>query len=106
MPGPLVKGLPQELGTGPAEMNPLALAAAPLHRRNATEGLQFAGAVEALPLRAQRRDQSGLQGRASSRQGSHYRQLRVHRRDRRDLPVQGKAAMWVRSTLMRSSSAR
>src|SRR5260370_33520333 len=68
MPGPLVKGLPHKLGTGPAEVNPLALAATPPYRCNPAGGLQLAGAAKTLPLGSQSGDHPWCHHLAASRQ--------------------------------------
>src|SRR5437764_12469461 len=61
--GPLVKRLPQKLGTSPAPMHPVLLAATGEGWCNPTIGLQFAGAGVAVALRAECGNQSRRQGR-------------------------------------------
>src|ERR1017187_8911110 len=104
MPGPLVKGLPQELRRGPTEMNPLALAAALLHRRDATEGLQFAGTGKALPLGASAAINRGSM--AAPAPGKEATNCNYGCTAAVAAISRSKAAMCVRSTLISSSNAR
>src|SRR5580693_3916850 len=61
-PGPFMKGLAQELRTGPAPMHPFLLTATLSHRRNAGIALERRCRGVAVSLSSKCRDQSGDHG--------------------------------------------
>src|SRR3972149_4159783 len=65
---PLVKGLSLELGTGPAEVNPLALPAAFEYGSDAAVALDLDRTLIPFPPRPQGRQQTRTQGRSGPRQ--------------------------------------
>src|SRR5436305_2068784 len=91
--GPFVEGLPGEFRTSPAPVNPTALAAALGHRRNAGIAGQTVGRCETITPRADRRNQTRLERRTSSRKRRHQRAIRVRAIDLADLPVKFRNAV-------------
>src|SRR5262249_28738660 len=75
--GPFVKTLPQELGTGPAEMHPLPFPAPLRHRRDPTVGLQFVGAAVTISSRAKGSQQPRCHHRTGSRQRFENEKVRM-----------------------------
>ena len=61
---PLMKRLPQKLGTGPSPVNPPLFAAAGNHRRDAAAALNFMGGLIPVALSTEGRDQPWRQRRA------------------------------------------
>src|SRR6185369_2769323 len=68
---PLMKGLPDELGTCPSPVNPNALATALRHGRNPTKRSQTVGAVESIAHRSHGCYQTRFQRRSGSRKRLH-----------------------------------
>src|SRR5216110_1380479 len=67
-PGKLVKRLPQERGTGPANMYPPTVSAACGDGRNSRVSLQLSGVGVTVALGSERRNQPRLKCRTRSRQ--------------------------------------
>src|SRR2546425_4898404 len=75
MGGILVKRLPQIFRAGPAEVNPLRLAAAHRNRRNTGVGLELCDTTPAIPLRTKGGQQARSQNLAGA--GKRGEDLRV-----------------------------
>src|SRR6185295_1345102 len=81
MGGVLMKGLTQELGTGPPEVNPLGGTAAHRNRRNPRVGLKLSDAAPAIPPRTKGRQQPRSQGRSSAGEGGENLRIRMSRKN-------------------------
>src|SRR5580700_10936054 len=77
MLSPLVDGLPDELGTGPAPMHPKLLAAALHHGCDPRPALELARRAEAVPVRTQYGNQPRRHYRAGARQRVHDEKVGV-----------------------------
>jgi hypothetical protein len=69
MKGKFVKGLSEKLGTGPPEMHPLSSPAGFFHWGDSAVALHLVSIVEALTAGPEGHNQTGDQGRSSTRQG-------------------------------------
>src|ERR1700727_2042646 len=83
-----MKTLPQKLGAGPAEMNPLLLSALLHHRCDPTMLLYLLGAAIAIALGAKRRQQARRQRAPRSGQRLKNEKIRMCARCLLDLAVQ------------------
>src|SRR5689334_3727293 len=87
--GPLVKGLPQKLGTGKANMDPFLFPTAFLDWCDSCRRLQLAGIIPAIALGAKSSQEPWCQGRPGSRQAIKNEKIGMRSRRLLDLPVQG-----------------
>ena len=84
---PFVKRLAEKARTGPANVNPLGLAAAFGNGSNPAERLQIGGALIALSLRSESGQQARREGRPGTGKRIEDSEIGVRRHRLRDLPV-------------------
>jgi hypothetical protein len=88
MVGEFLKALAQELGTGPAPLHPALSPALTGDRGNARQWLDLLGVLEAIPIRAEGRQQARGQGVARCRKTFKQGSIRMPSKNLGDLLIE------------------